>query len=505
MSDLVSAGSQSDRGSFVWPCSGRDSISRASSPLDMTMFRETDIRSRIDTPGGMSPHAAKRIGDAFARLIHEAGKDTCVIGFDSREYSESIADAFALGLLRSGVNVVSIGLSTTPVLYFAQHYLGGIPGVSVTASHNPNGWAGLKLSIDPSATLGPSGIQRLVDIVDQSSEPPEPSQGLGSFTETGVIDAYLERVTRNLNGRRALKVVVDGGNSSSGPIAAAAISRAGHEVIGINLPLDWTFPNHEPDPERMDARLQIAEAVVAHGADIGLSFDGDGDRLGVTDDSGEAIWSDTILALLTDDVLARSPGAAIVFDVKSSRLVEMKIRDAGGIPVMWKTGHSHIKAKMRELSAPFAGERSGHFFDAQDYYGFDDAVRAGLRLLEVLSREALSLSATLRQLPKFFATPTMQASCSDVEKYAVVEAFAERAARMGAKQLVRVNGVRAEFEDGWFLVRASSNLPALVIVLEANTEGRLAALYRDLRAALSEDPRIAPNWENDPFEMGSMQ
>lgn len=493
---LRSADPQPDASGFIWPGSGRDAISRATAPIDPTMFRETDIRSRVDTPGGLSPSTGKRLGDAFARVALEAGKNTCVVGFDSREYSEAIAEAFMIGALRSGLDVISIGLATTPLLYFAQHHLGGIPGVCVTASHNPNGWAGLKLSLEPSATLGPEGIRQIAALVEDGRRPASRS---GSLTDATVIEPYLERVTRNLTAQRPLTVVVDGGNSSSGPLAAAAIARAGHNVISINSPLDWSFPNHEPDPERMDARRQIADAVLAHGADIGLSFDGDGDRLGVTDNRGTAIWSDTILALLADDVVRRSPGAPIVFDVKSSRVVETKIREAGGVPVMWKTGHSHIKAKMRELRAPFAGERSGHFFDGQDYYGFDDATRAGLRLLHVLSSGAESLSGRLAELPQYFATPTMQAYCSDEEKYSVVEAFVERAERMGASELNRVNGVRAEFQDGWFLVRASSNLPALVIVIEATTEDRLEALYKDLRAALAVDARIGTAWENDPF------
>lgn len=495
-----------DNDSPAWPLelprSGNDPISFAVDHLESTLFREYDVRGTLD------PHAptreeplnefvANRLGRSFGTFLDRRDKTDVVIGHDSRSYSEKLATAFTLGLLSTGRNVVFIGLATTPTVYFAQHHLGAFAGVQVTASHNPNGWAGFKLGDEPSITLGPEGIIELHEIAESR----EFATGQGTYTERIIIPDYVAELTERVpKGDRPLKIVVDGGNSISGPVLNQALEAAGYETVPINLELDWTFPNHEPDPESVEARKQIGDAVKEHGADVGLSIDGDGDRLGVTDENGGIVWSDIVLTIFAADSLERHPGGSIVYDVKCSRAVADVVTAKGGVPVMWKTGHSHIKTKARELKAPFSGERSGHFFDAGDYYGFDDAVYTGLRFAQILSKGEKSVAGIVAEMPQYVSTPTMHVHSDDDKKYDVVDTVLKQAAELpGEPNIIDVNGVRAEWEDGWFLVRASSNLPALVIVIEADTDERLRELYDTVRSLLDPMDAVAKDWENDPF------
>lgn len=481
------------------PRSGRDGISLARDVLDLSIFREYDVRGKVAfaLPGadGLNEFAVNRIGRAFGTALERAGVQRLVVGYDSRSYSEALARALIIGLLSTGRDVTSIGLASTPMLYYAQHLLGGVPGVNVTASHNPNGWAGLKLSYSPSTTLGPTEIAELSQITQDRKF----VSGSGRYNEESITERYIDYLAESLPAARPLNIVVDGANAIAGPITQMALQRAGYNVTAINLDLDWTFPNHEADPENMAARAQIQQAVIDHSADCGISLDGDGDRLGVTDNNGNIVWSDSVLAILARDVLSRYPGSSIVYDVKCSRAVADVITQYGGKPIMWSTGHSHIKAKMREIGAPFAGERSGHFFNACDYYGFDDATYASLWFLKVISQMGTSVSSAISELPKYYGTPTMQAECPDNQKYDVIERFAQYAASIGADEVLRINGVRAEFKDGWLLARASSNLPALVLVAEATDPQRLRQLYQILRDGLDRMPEVEREWLNDPY------
>lgn len=488
------------------PRSGSDPISFAVDHLEDSLFREYDLRGKLDpTPAtrsdALNEFVANRLGRAFGTYLDRRGLVDVVVGHDSRSYSEKLASAFAIGLMSTGRNVHFIGLATTPLVYFAQHFLGGMAGAAVTASHNPNGWAGFKLSDAPSITLGPEEIAELKKIAAERNF----ASATGSYTESAILPDFVSEVVARVPiGNKKLRVVVDGGNSISGPVLEKALSAAGYDVVPINLELDWTFPNHEPDPESVVARQQIAAAVVEHQADLGLSIDGDGDRLGVTDEHGGTVWSDMVLAILARDSLSRHPGSPIVYDVKCSRAVSDVIRDNGGVPVMWKTGHSHIKAKAREVGAPFSGERSGHIFDAGDYYGFDDAVYAALRFAQIVANADVSVGEIVQQLPQYVSTPTMHVHCADDVKYEVVErvrAAVEAAAGTpdGPSEVIGVNGVRAEYADGWFLVRASSNLPALVIVVEGDNDERLRALYSTVRSLLDPIDEVDSHWDNDPF------
>jgi phosphomannomutase/phosphoglucomutase len=483
------------------PRSGNDPISFAVEPLAPGLFREYDLRGETDPHPAtaafpLNEFVANRLGRAFGTYLAKRDRADVVLGHDSRSYSEKLATAFCVGLLSTGRHVHFVGVATTPLVYFAQHHLGGFAGVAVTASHNPNGWAGFKLGEQPSITLGPSELVELAQIADSRDF----ATGEGRYTEAIVLPAYIDDLVDRVKTPRRLRIVIDGANSISGPVVHRALEAAGHDVIPINLELDWNFPNHEPDPENVDARRQIERAIIANEADVGLSVDGDGDRLGVTDEKGEIVWSDLVLALLAQDSLSRHPGAPIVYDVKCSRAVGDVIRASGGVPVMWKTGHSHIKAKAREVGAPFSGERSGHFFDAGDYYGFDDAVYGALRFAEIVAASGKKVGELVATLPHYVATPTMHAHCDDDVKYRVVEDVLRTVReRHPEAELIDVNGVRAEFPDGWFLVRASSNLPALVIVAEATSEPRLRALYDEVRAILGSIPEVGRDWDNDPF------
>jgi phosphomannomutase len=487
---------------YPLPGSGHDAVSHLSGPPPAGVFRDYDVRGRVEgpfdhDPSLLTPFGANVLGRAFGTRLDALGIETVAVGHDSRAYAPSLASGLIEGLLSTGRSVVALGLSTTPMVYFAQHALGVPASVAVTASHNPNGWAGFKLSVSPSTTLGPDDIQALWHLAKSGSF----RRGTGTFVEHSVTERYVAHLADLTPAPEPLEIVIDGANGIAGPIALEAFRAAGHHARAINLELDWRFPNHEPDPELLESRRQLARAVTVEGARFGAAFDGDGDRLGVTDEAGETVLSDRVLALLAKDVLERRPGATILHDVKCSRLVGDVIRAGGGQAEMCRTGHSHIKQRMRELSAPFAGERSGHFFDALDHLGFDDAIHAGLRFAHVVATSGRPVSDLVAALPHYVSSPTMQAPCPDEVKHQVVErvatALVEHADPDRLERLERLDGVRAEFEDGWLLVRASSNLPALVILCEGTDEAALRRNYELLRVVLDAQPEVERAWEND--------
>ena len=484
---------------YPLPGSGRDAVSALSLPPPADIFREYDLRGRVDAPHGfdparITPFTANVLGRAFGTYLHERGIAAVVVGHDSRAYAPVLTSALAEGLLSTGREVVALGLATTPLVYFAQHHL-DVPGaVAVTASHNPNGWGGFKLSEQSPTTLGPDEVTALRELAESRRF----HRGAGRYVEHSVTAAYVDHLASRNPAPAPLSIVVDGANSISGVLTQATLAAAGYRVEAINEELDWSFPNHEPDPELVEGRRQLADAVLAADAALGLALDGDGDRLGVTASDGTTVWADRVLALLALDVLERHPGATIVYDVKCSRLVAEVVRAAGGEPVMCRTGHSHVKRRMRELDAPFAGERSGHFFNAVDHLGFDDAIHAGLRLADLCARRGRPLAELVAELPHYETSPTISAPCPDASKYAVVDRFLEAALeRSDPQEVITVNGARLEFDDGWLLVRASSNLPALVIVCEGSTTDALHRHYRFVREVLDGFDEVDPVWEND--------
>ena len=470
-----------------------------SKPEFRSMFREYDLRGRV-ADGELTEESVFVIARAFGALLRERGITQAVVGYDNRPTSPAFKNAAATGLLVSGCDVVDIGLTISPALYFAQFHLDVRGGVMVTASHNPNDWSGMKLCHDTGITVGGQEMRRLLSLVGETAAAPA-SGGSGSYRAQDVRPAYLERITRGVSLSRPLRVAVDCGNGGAGLFAYEALQRIGCMTFQLNCDPDPSYPHYFPNPSDLQARRRLQE-MVRHpyiDADVGLAFDGDGDRIGVLDETGESVWSDRVLMLLARRMLEQKPGATIVYDVKCSRALEEVVRAGGGNPVMWKTGHSHIKAKLHELGAELGGERSGHIFYNEGYHGFDDALYAGVQLVRIMTESKAPLSELLASGPRYVTSPEIAAPCADDVKYGVVERLtAELKAQFGDR-VIDINGARVELDDGWGLVRASSNLPELVLIFEARTLDRLLAIRELFRTRLAEHAAVDPVWRNDIY------
>lgn len=460
------------------------------------MFREYDLRGRV-AEGELTDDSVRLIANAFGRLLLARGNDRVVVGYDNRPASPGFKDAAVGGLLAAGLEVVDIGLTISPALYFSQYHLESPAGLMITASHNPSDWCGMKLAHGYSRTLGPAEMRELYGLVEAG----ESGAGNGRCRSADTRDAYLERVTAGTRLERPLRVAVDCGNGGAGVFAYEALQRLGCLTFQLYCDPDDRYPHYFPNPSDLKARRRLRQ-IVTHPyirADVGLAFDGDGDRIGVMDERGEDVWSDRVLILLARQVLQRRAGAAVVYDVKCTRGLEEEISARGGRPVMWKTGHSHIKAKLHETGAALAGERSGHIFYREGYYGFDDALFAGARLLEVLAASGETLSALVAGTPPYLTSPEIAAPCADDHKYRVVDALVADFKREFGARVIDINGARVDFGDGWGLVRASSNLPELVLIFEARSEARLREIRSRFRARLAAFPEIDPAWRNDIY------
>ena len=460
------------------------------------MFREYDLRGRV-AEGELTDDSVRLIANAFGRLMLARGNDRVVVGYDNRPASPGFKDAAVSGLLAAGLEVVDIGLTISPALYFSQYHLESPAGLMITASHNPSDWCGMKLAHGYSRTLGPAEMRELYRLAAAG----ESGAGNGRRRRADTRDAYLERVTAGTRLERPLRVAVDCGNGGAGVFAYEALQRLGCLTFQLYCDPDDRYPHYFPNPSDLKARRRLRE-IVTHPyirADVGLAFDGDGDRIGVMDERGEDVWSDRVLILLARQVLQRRAGAAVVYDVKCTRGLEEEITARGGRPVMWKTGHSHIKAKLHETGAALAGERSGHIFYREGYYGFDDALYAGARLLEVLAASGETLSALVAGTPPYLTSPEIAAPCADDHKYRVVDALVADFKREFGARVNDINGARVDFGDGWGLVRASSNLPELVLIFEAGTEARLREIRSLFRARLAAYSEIDPAWRNDIY------
>ena len=460
------------------------------------MFREYDLRGRV-AEGELTDDSVRLIANAFGRLLLARGNDRVVVGYDNRPASPGFKDAAVGGLLAAGLEVTDIGLTISPALYFSQYHLESPAGLMITASHNPSDWCGMKLAHGYSRTLGPAEMRELYGLVEAG----ESGAGNGRCRSADTRDAYLERVTAGTRLERPLRVAVDCGNGGAGVFAYEALQRLGCLTFQLYCDPDDRYPHYFPNPSDLKARRRLRQ-IVTHPyirADVGLAFDGDGDRIGVMDERGEDVWSDRVLILLARQVLQRRAGAAVVYDVKCTRGLEEEISARGGRPVMWKTGHSHIKAKLHETGAALAGERSGHIFYREGYYGFDDALYAGARLLEVLAASGETLSALVAGTPRYLTSPEIAAPCADDHKYRVVDALVADFKREFGARVIDINGARVDFGDGWGLVRASSNLPELVLIFEARSEARLREIRSRFRARLAAYPEIDPAWRNDIY------
>jgi phosphomannomutase/phosphoglucomutase len=440
------------------------------------IFKAYDIRGIVDRT--LTVEAVEAIGQAIGSEAQARGKRAVCIGRDGRLSGPTLSQALARGLQKSGVDVIDIGRVTTPILYFSAHHLGTGSGVMVTGSHNPPDYNGLKMML-AGETLSGDDIQRL----RRRLETGDLKRGAGSIRSQDVGNAYLERVTGDIKLKRKMRIAVDCGNGIPGAFAPSLYRKLGCEVEELFCEVDGTFPNHHPDPSQPENLKDLIAALKKGNAEIGLAFDGDGDRLGVVTKAGKVIFPDRQLMLFAADVLKRNPGAEILFDVKCTRNLAPWIRKHGGRPTMWKTGHSLIKAKMKETGALLAGEMSGHIFFKERWYGFDDGLYAGARLLEFLSGVP-DIGATLDELPDSVNTPELQIKLKEGENYALIEKLQKTARFPDAREVITIDGLRVEYADGFGLARSSNTTPVVVLRFEGDDQAALKRIQADFRRVL---------------------
>ena len=454
--------------------------------LPPEIFKAYDVRGIVGRT--LTATIVESIGQAIGTESLARNRKAVAIGRDGRLSGPELSAALARGLQKSGVDVIDVGQVATPMLYFATHHLETLSGVSVTGSHNPPDYNGLKMMV-AGDTLWGEAIQQLRSRIERG----DLAHGTGSYREQAIREPYLQRIIGDVKLARPMSVVVDCGNGVAGGTAPELYRRLGCKVTELYCEVDGTFPNHHPDPSQPKNLVDLKAALAAGKGEIGFAFDGDGDRLGVVTKSGKIIYPDRLLMLLAADVLQRHPGAQIIFDVKSTRHLFSWVRDHGGTPVLWKTGHSLIKARMKELDAPLAGEMSGHIFFKERWYGFDDATYTAARLLEILSRSA-DPSAVLNALPTSFSTPELNVPCAEGEHHAVIERLRRTARFPGALDVITIDGLRAEYDDGFGLIRASNTTPVLVLRFEGQTQAALERIEQQFMAVLHQvkpDARVA--------------
>jgi phosphomannomutase/phosphoglucomutase len=444
--------------------------------VDRSIFRAYDIRGVVGE--SLTGDTARLIGRAIGSTVRERGLSEVVVGRDGRLSGPDLAAELIKGLRQSGCDVIDIGAVPTPVLYFATYHLNAGSGVMVTGSHNPPEYNGFKIVVG-SETLAEDAIQALYQRIAEGRF----ASGTGGLQVMDVADDYVERITGDVQSERRLKVVVDAGNGIAGAIGPRVLEGIGCEIVPLHCEVDGTFPNHHPDPSDPENLQDLIMSVKRLGADVGLAFDGDGDRLGVVTAGGEIIYPDRLLMLFAIDVLNRNPGATVIYDVKCTGHLQDVILRHGGSPVMWKTGHSLIKAKMREDDAELAGEMSGHFFFRERWFGFDDGIYAAARLLEILGGAGRPPQELFDELPKGVSTPELKVKMEEGAHYAFIARFRETAAFPGAR-VSTIDGVRADYPDGWGLVRCSNTTPSLVLRFDADDAAALARIQDVFRKQL---------------------
>jgi phosphomannomutase len=452
--------------------------------FNATVLREYDIRGVVGQTLGNDD--AEAIGRAFATIAARQGGKTICVGYDGRVSSPELEAALIAGLNASGADAVRVGLGPTPMLYYSVHSLNADGGIMVTGSHNPPDNNGFKLMLGKSSFFG-DDIQKLGALAAKGAY----DEGAGSQRDDLMLWRYVDRLAQESDALAPLKVVWDAGNGAAGEAMALLTAKLPGEHILLNERIDGTFPAHHPDPTVPENLVQLIAAVRASSCDLGIAFDGDGDRIGIVDGEGKILWGDQILALLARPVLRQQPGATIIADVKASQVLFDEVERLGGAPLMWKTGHSLIKSKMAETDAPLAGEMSGHIFFADRYYGYDDALYAAVRMLGVIAAEGQNLAALRASLPQRINTPELRFTCADERKFDAIEEVRGRLRRAGA-DIDAIDGVRVNTEDGWWLLRASNTQPVLVARCEAVNQAGLArlkgALVKQLSASGIEPP-----------------
>ena len=442
------------------------------------IFREYDVRGTVGVE--LTEEVVRTLGRAVGTYLVVHGKKTAVLGRDNRPSSEPFAAFIREALQGSGVDVLDLGLCSTPAFYFATRaYAPGQGGVMVTGSHNPPQFNGFKIACGEGTIYG-AEIRRLAEIIGAGAY----AEGRGGYGEQETAADYRRALLDGVKIGRRVKLVADAGNGTASLLMPGVLNDAGCDAEGLFCELDGSFPNHWPDPTVPENMAALVARVRETGAAAGVAFDGDADRIGAVDDQGRIIWGDKLLALFAAPVLREHPGGKVIFEVKCSQALVDEVAARGGVPIMWKTGHSLIEAKIREEKALLAGEMSGHIYFADRWYGFDDAHYAALRLAEIIAAADEPLSALADRLPQYFATPELRVDCPDELKFRAVEEVRKRFA--GDHRIIDVDGARILFDDGWGLVRASNTQPALVLRFEAKTEERRDQIRREVEGALAE-------------------
>jgi len=449
----------------------------ASHPFPHSSFKAYDIRGVV--PAALNPEFARELGRGLAARAHAAGVSTMVVGRDGRLSSPELAGALQEGMRQGGIDTIDVGQVPTPLVYFAAYTLKTGSGVAVTGSHNPPEYNGFKMMMGGRTLHGDA----ILALRDEVAAGPKHATQPGKATSVDILTPYLARVLGDIKLARPMKIAIDCGNGVAGAVAPQLFRGLGCEVTELFCEVDGTFPNHHPDPAEPHNLEDLIHCVKTTDCEIGLAFDGDGDRLGVVTKSGQIIWPDRQLILYARDVLERCPGETIIYDVKCSRHVAVQIRAAGGKPLMWQTGHSLIKAKLAETGAPLAGEMSGHVFFKERWFGFDDGLYTGARLLEILSRSA-DPSAVLEALPQGVSTPELKLEMREGEPHALIKRLQTEGVFEGASEIVRIDGLRADYPDGFGLARASNTTPVVVLRFEGDTADALARIQAAFRKQL---------------------
>ena len=446
--------------------------------MNPNLFREYDIRGRV--PEELNQETAYRLGQCFGAYYRDFGAKRISLGRDCRLSSPELRLGVLEGMMDAGMDVKDLGMVPTPLLYFSLHHLHVDGGIQITGSHNPPEYNGFKICLGKTTIYGEE-IQKLRRIGESGSFP----KGKGSVETREVIRPYREEVLKRIRcGQKARKVVLDAGNGVAGLVAPELYARMGVEVEELFCEPDGLFPNHHPDPTLPENLRHLVQRVSDTSADLGIAFDGDADRIGVVDRKGKVLWGDQLMILFSRDLLKRHPGAKIIGEVKCSQVLYDDIRKNGGVPIMWKAGHSLIKAKMKEEGALLAGEMSGHLFFAERYFGYDDAIYAGARLLEILTNENKELDELLAGVPSLVSTPEIRLDCPDDQKFQIVADLASEFKKQ--YQVIDVDGARVVFEGGWGLIRASNTQPVLVLRFEAEDQKTLQEIQKIFMNKLAE-------------------
>jgi phosphomannomutase / phosphoglucomutase len=450
------------------------------------IFKAYDIRGIVGKQ--LTPETVELVGKALGTEAKKRGGTHVTIGRDGRLSGPALSQALARGLQSTGMNVIDIGVVATPMVYFGAYHYGTGSGIMVTGSHNPPDYNGIKMVVQ-GETLALDAIQSLKRAIEADDF--TKSAAPGTYETRDISDVYVNRIVGDAKLSRKMKVVIDCGNGSPGAIAPRLFKALGCETVELFCDVDGNFPNHHPDPSQPKNLQDVIRALKETDAEIGLAFDGDGDRLGVVTKDGEIIYPDRQLMLFAADTLSRVPGGEIIFDVKSSRNLFKWIRDHGGKPTLWKTGHSLIKLKMKQTGAPLAGEMSGHIFFKERWYGFDDALYCGARLLEIVSKFT-DASTPLKALPNAVSTPELNWKLSEGEPHSIIDALTKTAKFTNAEEVITIDGLRVEYKDGFGLARASNTTPVIVLRFEAENDAALSRIKEDFRRVLqSSKPDVA--------------